>query len=155
MIEKIISGAQSGADIAGLNVARDLGISTGGTMPLGYRTEYGDRPEYKDMYNVTENEHRNYLYRTEENVMNSDGTLVFGNATEGGSLKTIKFCRTHKKPWYVITFPEENLCKLSVKDWIEVNNIKILNIAGNRESTNPGISLFTYSFLKNELTRTF
>ena len=41
MIKKIISGGQSGADLAGLKAAIKLGIETGGFIPKNYRTENG------------------------------------------------------------------------------------------------------------------
>ena len=42
---KIISGGQTGADLGGLEGARDAGIETGGWAPAGYRTEIGDQEE--------------------------------------------------------------------------------------------------------------
>ena len=50
MLEKIISGGQSGADQAGWRVARAFGIPTGGAMPLGFLTEEGSRPEFAELY---------------------------------------------------------------------------------------------------------
>jgi hypothetical protein len=52
MLEKVISGAQVGSDISGLRAAKTLGIPTGGTMPYGYRTKAGNRPEYALEYLV-------------------------------------------------------------------------------------------------------
>ena len=40
-VARIISGGQTGADIAGLRVAKDLDIPTGGTLPIGHFTEDG------------------------------------------------------------------------------------------------------------------
>ena len=39
--------------------------------------------------------------RTEWNVRDSDGTVVFSLAPKltGGSLKTVEFARKHNKPW--------------------------------------------------------
>jgi hypothetical protein len=42
MIEKLISGGQTGADRAGLEAAKALGIATGGTAPKGWRIENPD-----------------------------------------------------------------------------------------------------------------
>lgn len=41
MIEKIVSGGQTGADQGGLEAAEELGIPTGGWAPAGYYTEQG------------------------------------------------------------------------------------------------------------------
>ena len=40
-LEMVISGGQTGADRGGLIAAKALGIPTGGTAPLGYKTEAG------------------------------------------------------------------------------------------------------------------
>jgi hypothetical protein len=45
MVRKIISGGQTGADQAGLAVAKRLGISTGGFMPKGLLTAAGPQPD--------------------------------------------------------------------------------------------------------------
>ena len=42
MITKIISGGQTGADQAALDIAMKLGISHGGWMPKGRLTEAGN-----------------------------------------------------------------------------------------------------------------
>lgn len=150
MLDKIISGGQTGADIAGLQAAKKLGLSTGGTMPKGFRTEEGNKPNYKQLYNVVENEYFSYVYRTEENVLNSDGTLIFGTVNSAGTKLTVRLCNVHNKPFYIVTYPEKSLHKLNVYDWVEHSKIKTLNIAGNRENSNPGINLFTFNFLINE-----
>ena len=41
---KIISGGQTGIDRMGLEVARELGLPTGGTAPKSYWTENGADP---------------------------------------------------------------------------------------------------------------
>jgi hypothetical protein len=45
MIEKIISGGQTGVDRAALDVALQLGIACGGWCPKGRRAEDGPIPE--------------------------------------------------------------------------------------------------------------
>ena len=45
MIEKIISGGQTGADRAALDVAIELGIPHGGWIPKGRKTEDGRLPD--------------------------------------------------------------------------------------------------------------
>ncbi|HIJ33428.1 MAG TPA: hypothetical protein HPP65_03370, partial [Gammaproteobacteria bacterium] len=61
-MEKIISGAQTGVDRAGLDAAMDLGIPTGGWCPAGRRAVDGVIPE---KYNtLTETKARSYSVRT-------------------------------------------------------------------------------------------
>src|SRR3954453_21838055 len=50
MLERVISGGQTGADLAGWRAARAAGIATGGWMPRGFWTEAGERPEFAELY---------------------------------------------------------------------------------------------------------
>src|SRR5580658_4523105 len=54
LVEKVISGGQTGADRAGLEVAKELGYKTGGAMPLGFEALDGPHPEFKDKYEMHE-----------------------------------------------------------------------------------------------------
>ena len=98
MIERIISGGQTGADQAGLAVAKRLGISTGGYMPKGWLTEAGPRPDLGATYGLEEAETAAYPERTERNVLASDGTVVFGDARSRGSMLTARLCSGTASP---------------------------------------------------------
>ncbi len=74
MIKKIISGGQTGADQAALDAAMKLDIPHGGWIPRGLITENGPLP---DKYQLEEMPTSRYVGRTEENVIDSDGTLIF------------------------------------------------------------------------------
>ena len=130
MIEKIISGGQYGADIAGLAAAYDLGIPTGGFAPKGYKTIYGPNPKLKAL-GLVECESTNYRIRTFENVKHSDGTIRFAyDFKSAGEICTLNALKTFKKPHFDIhldNLPETN----EVIKWLEAHEIKILNIAGN------------------------
>lgn len=72
---KIISGAQTGADRAALDVAIALGLDYGGSLPKGRLTEEGPLdPKYDRM---TELDSPSYPKRTLKNVLDSDATLLF------------------------------------------------------------------------------
>ena len=73
MIKKIISGGQTGADRAALDVAIKLGIRHGGWIPKGRKTEDGP---LSDKYQLQEMPTASYPARTEQNVIDSDGTLI-------------------------------------------------------------------------------
>jgi len=143
MIIKIISGGQTGADTGGLLAAKELNIQTGGTAPKGYRTETGSDFNLRDIFNLSEHSSDKYPPRTAANVKNSDGTVLFGNMNSPGCKMTIKFCQQMNKP-YIIN-PSVN----QLREWINLNNIRILNCAGNRESKNIGIQ----ERVKNHLVR--
>ena len=88
MIEKIVSGGQTGADQGALDAALELDIPHGGWIPLGRRTEAGPLP---DNYRLKEMSTDSYPRRTEQNVIDSDGTLIFSHGRlAGGSGYTRK-----------------------------------------------------------------
>ena len=88
MIDKIISGGQTGADRAALDVAMELGIPHGGWIPQGRRTEEGKLPEG---YRLRETKSIDYAQRTGLNVVDSDGTLIASHGElAGGSALTQK-----------------------------------------------------------------
>ncbi len=148
MITKIISGGQTGADQAGLAAAKALGIETGGTAPPKYRTEAGSRVFLlKTCYGLTEGEADRTIYRkrTRQNIIDSDGTVIFGQTYERGTQLTINICEQLEKP-YVIN-PKKDL----FLRWVVNHKIQVLNVAGNRESKNPGIYDKVYKYLIDTL----
>ena len=144
---KIISGGQTGADQGGLAAGKALGLETGGTAPYSFWTEDGSQVSLLKNYGLKEGEPdaRIYPKRTKRNVLDSDGTVLFGNPDSPGSKLTIRYCKDCSKPYI------ENPSPTRLRDWIKENNINILNVAGNRESTNPGIFLFTKNILLEAL----
>ena len=145
-IEKVISGGQTGVDRAALDVALELGISSGGWCPKGRKAEDGP---IDTRYPLQETTSANYSVRTENNVRESDGTLVLtrlGRASAGTAL-TIKVAQKQKKPCLVIGLLRRNDLE-TVKKWVEANHIRVLNVAGPRESEIPGIHDKAFEFLK-------
>lgn len=155
MITKIISGGQTGADHAGLQAAKLLGLETGGWMPKGFYAEDGKHPEFAELYNIQEHTAWKYPPRTASNVRDSDGTLIFGNPFSGGCFLTQKLCKQYKKPVHILNWDQafseyydiSIIRRIIFITWLEENNIKTLNVAGNRESTNPGITIACKNFL--------
>jgi hypothetical protein len=134
MLTKIISGAQTGADRAGLDVALDLGLDVGGTVPKGRRTDDGPLTDDEmKKYKLVEHSSSAYPPRTAENVRNSDGTVLFGRMGSPGCKLTIRLCVQFDKPYLV------NPNAQFLREWVEYRGIKTLNVAGNRERKNPGI----------------
>ena len=74
MIEKIISGGQTGADRAALDWAIWRNIPHAGWCPKGRKALDGPL-DYR--YNLEETPSGNYLQRTEWNARDSDGTVIF------------------------------------------------------------------------------
>lgn len=146
MLKKIISGGQSGADLGGLEAAAYLGITTGGKMPLGFRTEDGYHPEYADMYDVEELASGEYAPRTRYNVVDSDATVIFGRVSSPGSKTTKKMCNDSDKPCLVVEEFSEMYFRL-FGEFLQMYEVETLNVAGNRESKNPGLQQKVYDFL--------
>jgi hypothetical protein len=138
MLRKIISGGQSGADQAGWRAARAVGVATGGWMPKGFLTEERPRPEFADQFGATEMPTECLLYRTEQNVLVADATVWFGVTTTRGAQETIGACHRFGKPCMPI-YPGASFEPSHVASWILENKVAILNVAGNRESDEPGI----------------
>ena len=150
MITKLISGGQTGADIAALDVALRHGFSHGGWCPKGRRSLDGPLPL---RYQLTETPSAEYLQRTEWNVRDTDGTVVFTFAAvaTGGSLKTIKFTKKHGKPCLHISRSGGNYVDpaLLLQRFVEDNNVQMLNVAGSRESKEPGIYQWAIQILED------
>ena len=93
---KIVSGGQTGADRGGLDAAIELGIPHGGWCPKGRLAEDGCIP-YK--YLLEEMASADYLKRTEQNVIDSDATIIFTfEKPTGGSKRTLGFTKKHNRP---------------------------------------------------------
>jgi hypothetical protein len=139
VISKIISGGQTGADRAALDAAINLGLPHGGWIPKGRLTEEGPLPE---KYNLQEMPTPSYPKRTEQNVIDSNGTLIlsYGKLT-GGSKLTQEFAENHKKPCLHIDLSKEIIhgAAIVITDWIQEHDIKVLNVAGPKASKDPEI----------------
>lgn len=136
MIDRLISGGQTGVDRAALDVALELGVPCGGMCPRGRRAEDGRIPE---KYPLTEATSRNYAVRTRMNVEGSDGTLILSRGKlTGGTALTESFARDAGKPCLVIDLGAEFDAQ-PVEEWIAENRIRTLNVAGPRESQQAGI----------------
>jgi predicted Rossmann-fold nucleotide-binding protein len=143
-LEKIISGGQTGVNRAALDVAMELGIPCGGWCPKRRRAEDGRIPV---RYHLKETTSTNYPVRTEMNVSDSDGTLIltWGSPT-GSTATTLKLAKKFKKPYLVVDL-SKNHDPLFVIEWAKTNKIKVLNVAGPRESKTAGIHEMAVEFL--------
>ena len=95
-IEKVVSGGQTGVDRAALDVAIYLDIPHGGWCPRGRRAEDGRIPE---TYQLRETSSRDYASRTEQNILDSDATLIlYAKKLSGGSGLTLRLAQQHRRP---------------------------------------------------------
>lgn len=136
MFSRIVSGGQTGVDRAALDFALANGIEHGGWCPKGRRAEDGVLDE---KYNLHETPCKDYRQRTEWNVRDSDGTLIIVDLElSGGTRYTCEVARKLEKP--VMKVNAGGLGKeKEVLDWLERNDVQVLNVAGPRASTEPEI----------------
>ena len=144
-IKKIISGGQTGADRAGLDAAIESNIPVGGWCPKGRKAEDGPIDE---KYPLQETKSGDYRVRTEKNVKESDGTIIFtiGKPT-GGTALTVKKAKSLAKPFMVIDLDDDHDFD-AVKVWLTGNKIEVLNIAGPRGSKFPDVYDRVKDYLK-------
>jgi hypothetical protein len=134
VVEKIISGGQTGADRAALDVSIELGISHGGWISKGRLTENGPLP---DQYQLREMPTESYPRRTEENVIASDGTLIISHGKlMGASALSRKLAGKYGRPCLHTDLRKMSAFEAAEKinTWIKKHGIKVLNVAGPRAS---------------------
>lgn len=150
MIDTIISGGQTGADRGGLLAAAALGLKRGGWAPAGWKAEDGEIPLWFRA-GMMQNGSAAYPVRTRANVEIAGGTLIvsFGDLqNESGSMLTARIARTLGKPcrhWVLVG--GDTVGPQRVLEWIAQHEIRTLNVAGPRESTEPGIQEATCNAL--------
>ena len=139
MIQKIVSGGQTGADRAALDFAIRHNITHSGWVPKGRKAEDGTLP-YK--YHLQEMPTGEYSERTEKNILDSDGTLIISHGIlTGGSALTKELAKLYRKPWIHIDLEATPYPKASsmIREWIRHNGIKVMNVAGAMASKDPKI----------------
>ena len=151
MIEKIISGGQTGVDRAALDCAIALHIPHGGWCPAGRKAEDG---RIDERYRLVELASARYDDRTRENVEDSDGTLILNRGVlEGGTELTLACARKHGKPVMAVDLDNPPQ-RQEIRNWLSSNKIKRCNVAGPRESKRPGIYRQAYRYLHSQLAST-
>jgi hypothetical protein len=145
LIARLVSGGQTGADRAALDVALRLGIPYGGWCPLGGLAE--DHPEPPGLLaaypGLRETPSRVPAERTAWNVRDSDATLLLSDAPgplSGGTALTRDVAVDLGRPWLVAATTEAT----GVRAWLldvraAAGQPLVLNVAGPRESTQPGL----------------
>jgi putative molybdenum carrier protein len=148
---KVISGGQTGADQAGLVVARRFGIPTGGWMPRGWKTLAGPNPHLGREYGLQEHT-GDYAKRTAANVRDSDGTIRFaGSFRTFGERCTLKWIKHFGRPHIDIDIRSPRPV-IDIIEWMRKNNIRVLNVAGNSEpksrtALSSGVTAFVIDYL--------
>jgi len=89
------------------------------------------------------------LQRTEWNVRDTGRTVIFslGPVLTGGSKKTAAFAVKHNKPCLHARSGQEDVAQ-ALRDFVADNEILTLNVAGPRESKEPGVAEFVREVLE-------
>jgi hypothetical protein len=117
MLHKVISGGQTGAGAAAWRAATAFGVLTGGDPSA-----------------------------TEPNIREADATLWFGATTSAGARETVAACLRLGKPCLTVS-PGVSFEPSHVALWIAEKAVRALNVAGSRETEEPGIGAWVEQFL--------
>jgi hypothetical protein len=147
LVEKVVSGGQTGADRAALDWAIANNIEHSGWCPKGRLAEDGI---IAPKYCLTETSSSTYAERTELNVRDADATVIFtiNPQLTGGSLWTLTCAQTYQKPWlHLVRLEEGAEASDRLLNFLQQHSIRVLNIAGSRQSKENQVYDFVFSTL--------
>ncbi len=140
-MSRLVSGGQTGADRAALDVALALGVPYGGWCPAGgWAEDHGSPPGLLASYPLLrETPTADPAERTEWNVRDSDATLVLLLGSLSGSpgtALTVACAARLGRPHLVASTRDV----AAVRAWLAtLARPVVLNVAGPRESEHPGL----------------
>ena len=152
MIKKIISGGQTEADQAALDIAIRLRIPHGGWTPKDRIAESGSLPE---RFKLQEMQTNNYSECIKQNVIDSMGTLIISYGALTGDLDYArKMALTHKRQMLGIDLNQMDDAKaaLLLNDWIQLYRIDVLHVIGPDAGVNPYVRNQTENIMEGALT---
>ena len=149
MLKKIVSGGQTGADRAALDVAMECDLQIGGWIPKGRLAE--DGPISHRYLGLLETDSADPSIRTSLNVRDSDATLIVSHsALQGGSLLTLQEAQQQGRPVVHIdlaTTPQA-VAATQLCEWLRRVDPSTLNVAGPRASQDGAIYLAVKELLR-------
>jgi hypothetical protein len=151
---KVFAGGQTGADRAALDWAMRRRIPHGGWCPKGRLAEGGviDRK-----YRLQETPSASYAERTEWNIRDSHGTVIFSirQALAGGTLLAANVARRLKKPLLHLCRNTDTIdAARRLKAFVSRRKITVLNVAGPRATEEPQITRFVEQTLEQAFGET-
>ena len=152
MIEKLISGGQTGVDRGALDAALSAGFPCGGWCPPGRQAEDGVIPV---RYPLRCTERGGYWQRTRRNVMDSDATLIVHHGPlSGGTRLTLEYCIELGKPFLLIDAEQLSVPAAAglLEEFISGYAIRVLNVAGPRASGWPAAAAYSGELIRRLLT---
>lgn len=149
---EIWTGGQTGIDQAAWRAAAGQGFPTTGWMPRHYRTEDGNRPEFREMYGAREHESPDYKPRTIRNVADTRAVLWVGNEFSAGGILTLGRAAGLGRPILVARF-RGGMDPADVGAWLWATALRNdlagpILVAGNRGSSiDPETLVWAEQFL--------
>lgn len=146
IVEKIISGGQTGSDRAALDFAIAHGIPHAGWCPAGRKAEDG---VIHSRYALDETPSANYAQRTAWNVRDSKGTAIFTirRTLTGGAKTTAEYAAQYGRPWIHLSKAATVDPALALRDFLVRNRVTVLNVGGSRASKEPRVAAFVHDVL--------
>jgi hypothetical protein len=153
----VLAGGQTGVDRGALDVALELSMPCGGWCPPARTAEDGRIPE---LYPLKETPLHASPFspeipnsqRTHWNVRDADGTLILTQGfLDSGTALALKTAQDYGRPWLLLDLesrPDPTL----VHNWAARHGVRVLNVAGPRESFAPGIQAAAADFLRKVLS---
>ncbi|WP_337174970.1 putative molybdenum carrier protein [Paludisphaera sp.] len=144
MIERVVTGGETGADQGAWAAARRAGVATGGYMPRGFRTEAGPAARLGQLHGAVEFPFDD-ARRIRANLRRAGGLAWFGDPESPEARQAFAACEELSKPSFVVDVGYTPPAKLA--GWLDVFEIRVLVVSGDRESERPGVGAAVESFL--------
>ena len=129
---------------AALDVAINNDIAAGGWCPKGRRAEDGPLDE---KYPLVEGETPSPTKVIEQNVRDSDGTLLLGwGEMQGATLKVVAIGARLKKPIFYADLQKKPKVD-EAENWARKFNTKVLHVSGSKTSEVAGAYAEAHAFL--------
>jgi hypothetical protein len=167
LVQKIVSGGQTGVDRAALDVAIEMAVPYGGWAPFDRRAEDGKIPDryalepvplamYPELGFDPHDPKDHYRIRTHLNVRDSDATLILvptPTFRSAGTQLTINTCRAQSKPCLIL-HPTDDDAPWRLDRWVRDQKIQTMNVAGPRASRAENLHDQACEFLRVALRAT-
>jgi hypothetical protein len=129
-----------------LRAAKAAGVATGGYAARGWQTEAGPAPWLAD-YGLIECPTVGYPARTRLNVAAANAVLWLGDVSSPGGKLTLSYAKARGMPSHRVPFGVR-LAEIAA-GWLRrhVRSGAVLLVAGNRESSCPGIGAWGERFV--------
>jgi hypothetical protein len=154
MITTLVSGGQTGADRAALDVALAWGLAVRGRVPRGRGAEDGPIPAHYP--GLVETASDDPAERTRLNVADADGSLIVSHGPlRGGSLLALETAAQLGRPVLHVELARTPLATavIMAEEWIRTHDVHVLGVGGPRSSEDPLVYAATVMLLSGVLGR--